>query len=73
MAAVLMQYAREELGPEEALMIKHTAKMRAVLHLVARQRDGFHYLAADCQSADNFFGAHPDHIKSSIKHALWKA
>lgn len=74
-AAFLLLYVRQQLSQEEAEMIKHTAKMRAVLRLVAgpRLRNGFQYIAPNSRSQDNLFNRDPEHVRKSIQRVLWSS
>ena len=53
-AAFLLLYARQNLSPAEALLLKRTAGMKAVLNLISESRKGYSYIAPS-MAPDSFF------------------
>ena len=68
-AAFLLVYARQNLSPAEASLLKRTAGMKAVLNLISESRKGYNYIAPS-MAPDNFFGNEKQFIMVNMKRAI---
>lgn len=69
MAAFLLLYARQNLLPVDAGLLKRTANMKAVLNLISESRKGYSYIAPS-MAPDSFFGKGKPFIKVNMEHAI---
>ena len=68
-AAFLLLYARQNLSPAEAVLLKRTAGMKAVLNLISESRKGYSYIAPS-MVPDNFFGKEKPFIMVNMTQAI---
>lgn len=68
-AAFLLLYARQNLSPAEAALLKRTAGMKAVLNLISESRQGFSYIAPS-MAPDSFFGKGKPFIMATMTQAI---
>ena len=68
-AAFLLLYARQNLSSAEALLLKRTAGMKAVLNLISESRKGYSYIALS-MAPDSFFGKEKQFIMINMTQAI---